>query len=370
MPQGNNSIVHNEGLTPQAAVNERELELGKVWASIKESYDQREGFWSENTEWLKNFPNIEEVIEFKSKQIAETLESERDLNSVLDDIGLLTRMAVENNIVIGYGSPFYRAVLSMSTIPNSELENMTYVDTFALAEILNAASNLLPESEDSSEVNILRGKLIDLAGTAYYHLYSDDDDDADYSKGFNERSCQVNFGEEHKYNHKYSGFPGEPEVLTKYNLFETQDGSTFFKSCGLFIEVGNAEFAEIDFTPFNAVNPGEVAPRTALAMAYRGMRNFLHALENQEIKNNNLSGLYGVTNPTMALFASRFGFRIRIGDVYLDKDQISSQNADLGQQSGYEVFGTLDDIRRELEKFEESGLGKRLVKSYSRDRSQ
>ncbi len=374
MPRlASNIVEHGEGQPHEVA--ESDVNLAKSWSSIRENYN--------SIGWNEEFPetltelhisNPESLIAYRSEQLTHALVTEHDLQELIEDISLLTRIAEANNIEIGTESPLYRVILQMSKIPNNRFEHLRYPEIYILADTSERASKLIPEAEENTETYILRGRLVDMANRAYDFLdfggdeyepeYYEDEEEYRY---FNPHSYLTLSGEESHYNNTNTAYEGENNFLTRYNIDKSDPGNTYFKSCGIFVTVGESQIAKIDFTPFNATSPGEVDPRVAMAMAYRGMKNFLHAFEQHQLGNVHLIALSGTTNPTMAQFASRFGFRVEVGGSWLSRDEMKAQKIDLDKRLSCNVIGTIEDIRRELAKFEAKGIGERLVKGISKN---
>ena len=320
-----------------------------------------------------HIPEPESLIEYQSDQLTKVLETTQDLQKNIRDISLLARIAEANNIGISTESPLYKVISQMSKIPpDSGFEHLQYPEIFVLSETSQRAAKLLLGGETHTEVHNLKNKLVDLANRADNFLRPREEDEYDYEEPddeectyFNPYRLDVCTGEERLYNHTNTSNDDVPLLLTKYNIAEDEE-LTYFKSCGMFIEDEQSTSASIDFTPFNAVDPGEIDPTVAMAMAFMGMKNFLYALEKYQIGNNKLISLHGQTNYTMALFASRFGFDVWVDNMLLTKDEIKAKKDSLSKEETYWVAGSIDNIKRELEIFEKEGFAEKLIKRASR----
>lgn len=363
------------------AIPESYLKLEERWSSLMSRYDPI--FWDENfpeTTIELHIPNPENLIKYRSEQLTQVLETEYDLQELIMDISLLTRISEANNIKIETESPLYRVVLEMSNIPNNEFEHLQFHEIFVLADTSKRALNLLPETEENTE---LRDMLADLTNRSYnflreYHAGAyHEDRKKEVGPDFYPDNYILIPGEESHYNNTNLVYQGEHALLTKYNIYTSETETTYFKSCGIIVMVEpqnivtqqdiGTDTATIDFTPFNSTDPGEVEPIVAITMAYRGMKNFLHAFEEQQLGNNNLVALSGHTNPTMAKFASRFGFRVKVGKDWLDIKDI--KNLKTNPDDFFHVKGNIEDIRRALEEFEKKGFGEKIVKDFGKNRT-
>jgi len=353
--------------------------IPEIWASMRERYNPIS--WCEEfprTTIELHIPNPEKLIDYGSEQLVLALRTAQDLQELVWDISLLTSISEANNIEIRPGSPLYRVVLKMSRIPNNKFEHLQYPEIYILAETAERAAKLLPEAEEGTESHILKGRLLDLADKANEfvrpvmstdgdHDYEDELEDGEGPHYFSPHSFVTFPGEERHYNNTYIVYDGENPLFPKYNIGKDDKGNTYFKSCGIFVLVEQSTLANMEFTPFDAHSPDEIDPRIAVAMAYRGMKNFLHAIEQHQLGNDNLTTLSGTTNPTMALFASRFGFKIGVDGEWLSKEEIKARGVELDNRPSYWVVGRIEDIRRELERFEQEGFGEKLVRYFNKN---
>lgn len=370
-PSGSLSDKSSEIISKVNKINDTPKEK---WSSMMERYDPIG--WDENspgTTMDLHIPEPESLIKYRSDQLTQVLKTEQDLQENIRDISLLTRIAEANNIEINTKSPLYKVISQMSKIPSSEFEDLQYPEIFLLAETSQRAANLLLGREMHIEARNLRGDLVDLANRAYDFLSPVEYDYEELCTYFDPYHIDVYTGEEELYNHTNTSYEDDeitpPPSLTKYNIATDDSGNTCFKSCGLFVKAGHSETASIDFTPFNAVSSEEINPTTAMAMAFMGMENFLHALEEQQLDGNNLTSLAGWTNPTMAQFASRFGFKVQTNGIFLSREEIKAGKIDLFKNSNCYVKGLIKDIREEVEKFKRDGFDRKLIARFNKAQS-
>ena len=339
--------------------------LEERWMSIVRQYDSID--WNENypkTVTKLHIPDPESLIEYRSEQLTHISDIEHELLNYkyIDDVSLLTMIAKANDIKIDAKSSLYKVISQMSKIPEDKLRRLQYPKMLTLTETSQRAANLLLQKGLDIETYALISNLVDLVDKAGNLLIAIGE-----CPYFDPRWFELYRGEEGRYNHANTIYKNENELFTKYNIdIDEEERVSYFKSCGIFVEAGQSDTASIDFTPLNALEPGMINPKLAIVMAYRGVKNFLHALEKQQLGNNDLTRLYGRTNPTMARFASRFGFTILLNGKWLNRDEIKAEKIDLDEKKSCWVMGSITVIEKELEKFEEKGFGEKLVKSFSK----
>ncbi|MBW6441455.1 hypothetical protein K0B04_00920 [Patescibacteria group bacterium] len=365
--------------------------LDSDWENLFNQYYSDEPH--DNHSVLRMVQNPKELIEHKSREIMIDHISTRDITNYLQDISLIINLAEKRNVQIFEDSHPYRIIQHMSDIPFDKIEDMLFYDAWLLSETLKISSNLLPEAGFNPRTVNLNEKLLTLSDRILDYLGNPDDfgyydidpeeeeynryiDTTNESFSFKPTSWMITDGEDEYYNHTNVVFDGEANYLSKYNIYGYEDPSEYyntiyFKSCGIFIEIPpDCSTCYVDFTPQGYTQPGEVSDKEAIAMAYRGMKNYFHALDNGELGNAHHTHLEGKTNATMARFASRFGFKIKLYDEsindnrFVDINYLKENKTSLDDEDIYEVIGEISDIRKALNNFDEQGYGKKIVMGF------